>query len=236
MKKTPHLECSNCPNIKKGNSLFNQIENKNLKEVSDTKKCLFFKKGETVFYEGNMPTGIYCVFSGKIKLYRTGSEGKNQIIKIFQKGDVIGYRSILSDQRYILSASTIEDSFICFIPKETLYDLIKTNSNFSMGIIKKISCELGVTSKIITNMAQKSVRERLAELLLILKTQFGITQDNIIRVHLSREEIADTIGCSTETTIRLLSEFKKDKTIDLIGKKIKIIDLNNLFQIANISE
>ena len=96
--------------------------------------------------------------------------------------------------------------------------------------------ELGEANSFITDIAQKSVRERLAEVLIILKNTFKLDNDNILQILLTREELANIIGTATESVIRLLSEFKDDKLIELNGRKIKIINLKGLMKIANYYE
>ena len=122
---------------------------------------------------------------------------------------------------------------VCFIPKGDILDTIKANSQFSLNIMKVISHQLNEANTLISQMAQKPVKERLAETLLNLEEIFGIDNDGCIDVVLTREEIANTIGTATESAIRLLSNLKKDSVIDLINKKIKIADKNAL---KNMSE
>jgi CRP-like cAMP-binding protein len=105
-----------------------------------------------------------------------------------------------------------------------------------MNLMKSACHELGEASKIITNLAQKSITERLAEVLLVLKSNFGLDQQGAIQVVLSREDIANMVGTATETIIRTLSKFDADGIIELDGKKIRLIKSEELAKIAGIED
>jgi CRP-like cAMP-binding protein len=212
----------------------NKLDDKQLQTISDNKTCVVFKKGQIIMHEGNKPNGVYCIQSGKCKTHKLGIEGKEQIIRFAKTGDLLGYRSILSDEPLSASITALEDTKSCFIPKQELFEILEINPQFSMELMKIACHELGEAGKIITNLAQKTVRERLAEMLLILEKTFGITSEGNIDVSLTREEIANLVGTATESTIRLLSEFKEDELIILKGRKIKLINKPKLAKIGNV--
>ena len=136
---------------------------------------------------------------------------------------------------YTASASVIEDATICFIPKKIFFDLLQTNSELSTRMMKLLSNDLKGAEKRITALAQKPVRERMAETILMLKEFYGLdSQKHTIKANLSREDIANIVGTATETAIRVLSEFKSEKMINLTGKKIQIIDADALIRAANV--
>lgn len=204
-----------------------------LEKFSDHKTALFIKKGENLMTEGNAINGLYCIQDGKGKLTKLSTNGKEQIIKFIKGGDILGQRSILSDEPVGLNATALEDMHVCFIPKQDILDTIKDNGQFSLNIMKIISHQLNEANILVSQMAQKPVKERLAETLIHLEEIFGIDNEGCIDVTLTREEIANTIGTATESAIRLLSNLKKDGIINLINKKIKIIDKSSL---KNMSE
>lgn len=194
----------------------------------------FFKKGSIVYHEGSRITGCYCVNKGIIKIYKTGIDGKEQIITFAKKGNIIGFRSVLTGELACTTAKVIEDASLCFIPGESLINLVKRNGNFSMDLMQLACSELGQSNAYITDIAQKTVRERLAEILLQLKENFGLDENNFLLITLTREELANIVGTATESIIRLLSEFKNDGLIELQGRKIKLIGINALKKMANI--
>lgn len=116
MKTFDHIDCSHCD--KRQSSIFCCTHGENLEDLSDSKTCSVYKKGQVVFHEGGHPFGVYCVNKGKIKLSIVGDEGKEQIVRLVRDGDVLGYRSMLVNERYNATATVLEDSQICFIPRE----------------------------------------------------------------------------------------------------------------------
>ncbi|MFL3663088.1 MAG: Crp/Fnr family transcriptional regulator [Flavobacteriales bacterium] len=230
-----HPRCQTCGS--KHMSVFCALSNEQVEEIDNSKGCNFYNKGQVVFHEGNRTNGIYCINKGKVKLFQIGSEGKEQIIRFAKPGDVIGYRALLSEEPLSASASAIEDdTTICFIPRDQIFSMIAQNPNFNFKFLKMLSHELGEAAKIITDLAQKPVKERLAETLLILKDTFDMDEEKNIQVKLSREELANIVGTATESVIRLLSEFKKDKLIAVDGRNIKLLNIPGLTRVANVFE
>lgn len=224
--------CSEC--VLKGDCIFNNLSEDELSMLSLEKNCNSYKRGDIVYHEGNRMPGLFCISQGILKLYKTGIEGKGQIVAFAKKGDIIGYRSVLSNEVACTTAQVIEESILCFIPADVFINLVKTNSKFSLKIMRLACNELGTANKLITDIAQKSVRERLAEILLILKDIFGVDENNILQISLTREEIANLVGTATESVIRLLSEFKSEKIIELNGRRIRILDEKRIIKIGNV--
>ena len=215
-------ECEKCV-VRDLNSL-KTVSADNLKEINHKKTTIHFQKGEVIFSEGNTLRGVYCLHSGKCKMTKLAPNGKEQIVRFIRKGEMVGHRSVISTSVAHLTVTALEDMEVCFIPKQEILDMFKSNSDFSLGITQSIAEDLDEANSSIANMAQKNVRERLAESLLFFEKIFGVDAEGFISVTLTREEIANAIGTATESTIRLLSEFKKEGYIVLSGKKIKIAD------------
>ena len=197
-------------------------------------ECELLKRGSIIYAEGDSARGCYFVYSGVLKVFKTGLEGKEQIIRFAKSGDIIGFRSVISQEPACTSSKVIEDAIVCFIPSHALTKLIQANPEFSLELIKITCKELGQANSYITDIAQKSVRERLAEVLMQLMETFGLAQDNTLQISLTREELANIVGTATESVIRLLSEFKNDKLIEIKGRKIKIIDIRALKKVGGI--
>ena len=115
-----------------------------------------------------------------------------------------------------------------------MISFIKTNSTFALDLIRLACHELGEANSFITDIAQKTVRERLAEVLLFLVNEFGLDNDRYLKISLTREELANIVGTATESVIRLLSEFKADKLVELNGRKIRILNSKGLQKISNV--
>ena len=144
----------------------------------------------------------------------------------------MGQRSLISDEPANLTAVALEDMEVCFIPKSEIMGFFNENNQFSMNVMKTICGDLKEADDHMVSMAQKSVKERLAETLLHLEDTFGKNEDGTLHIQLSREELAGMIGTATESCIRLLSEMNKSGLIGLVGKKIAIIDRNKLKRMA----
>lgn len=232
MKNTPSVpECKDCMTACK--RIFSALSEEELNRLTYDKSCNLYKKGSTIFHEGNRIHHFYCIFSGIVKMYKTGIEGKDQIVAFAKSGDIIGYRSILSKESACTTAKAIEDVVLCAIPAENMFDLIENNTKFSIDLMQMACKELGEANQFLTDIAQKSVRERLAEVLIKLKDLFSVEEDGFLKISLTREELASLVGTATESVIRLLSEFKTDKYIELNGRKIRILNEERLRKISN---
>lgn len=218
---------------------FNLKELKKRLSVSDyenflnSRKFVVVNKGEVIFRDGEMPKGIYLIEKGTAKLCKSGYYGKEQILRFIKKGDILGYRSILCGESFQAKAEAMTTMEMFFIPTEMFLYLLEIDSKISYTILQKIAYELGESSNIITFLAQKSVRERLAEILLILEGKLGVDEQGFIKLSLTREEIANLIGTATESAIRLISEFKNDDLIKVEGRSIKIINREKLRKLGH---
>lgn len=232
-KNNISISCQFCAS--RSSSLFNELHDKDLQVLSQGKTCIKYKKGQTLFYEGTRPMGLFCINSGKVKVFKMSSEGKEQILNLAKPGDFLGYRALISEEFYSASATVIEEAAICYIPKHNFLEILNSNPGFFKKMFKAVCEDLGVMEQKLVTIAQKSVRERLAATLLMLKETYGMEgKDSIlIDIALSREDLANIIGTATETVIRLLSEFKSDQLIALEGKKIKVIDTQGLVKEAD---
>lgn len=224
--------CDNC-SLESG-SIFKYLSSDEVEALNFAKDFRQYKRGDILYQEGNRISGFFCVNNGIIKVFKTGFDGKEQIIRFAKKGDIIAYRSVLSNELACTSAKVIEDCHVCFIPSEILISFIKSNPAYALELLKLACNELGEANSFITDIAQKTVRERLAEVLLFLVNDFGLDNENFLNISLTREELANIVGTATESVIRLLSEFKSDKLIELNGRKIKILNTKVLEKISNV--
>lgn len=206
-----------------------------LAELSHEKKMISYKKGDTIIEEGATPKGIYFLDKGTAKMFKLGFNGKEQILRFTKSGDIIGYRSILSKQPYGASATAMEDTEACFIPEKFFLKVLEFHPKLAFDILRRISEDLGESAQTITFLAQKTVRERLAEVLVLLEKKLGTDKDGFIKISLTREEMANLIGTATESAIRLISEFKTDHLIEVEGRKIKILDHAKLVKLGHVN-
>ncbi len=217
-----------------GFNLFKKLNEEEFNQLNYEKTCSLYKKGTVIYREGSRLTGFYCVTRGIVKILKTGIDGKEQIIRFAKKGEIIAYRSLLSQELACTTAKVIDEAVLCHIPYQTLQFLIKNNWQFSHHMLQIVCRELREANDYITDIAQKTVRERLAEVLLLLMENFELDNQNTLQISLTREELANMVGTATESVIRLLSEFRQDNLIELHGRRIKFLDTPGLKRVANI--
>lgn len=207
------------------NSVLSELNRGEIESLDLHKGCNFYRAGQVLFYEGNYPSGLFCMNKGKVKVYKADEFGKEQIVRLAKDGDVLGYRALLTGGPYSATAEVLEDATICFVPKDAFLGLLKKSSTLSMKIIQLLGQDLAKAEQKELSLSRKPVRERLAETLLMLREYYGCEEDQAtIKGTMSREDLANIVGTAPETVIRLLSEFKHENIIDLIGKKIKILN------------
>lgn len=208
---------------------FNKLTTEELETLSAQMGKNYYKKGQVIFYEGNHPQGLYCIYEGKVKLHKMGEMGKEQIIRFAGGEDVIGYRALLSNEPYSATATAIEDCFVCHVPRSSFFEVLDGSNELSCKMISLLTQDLKSSESKIVNITQKPVRERIAEALLSLHKNFGFEEDGkTLNVVLTRREIGNIAGVTTETTIRTLSDFSKENLLILDGKKIVVNNFDNL--------
>ncbi len=219
-------KCEQCI-IKQFNAL-KSLTKEELVRISGCKTSKFIKKGEVVFDEGESINGVYCVKEGICKLSKLSENGKDQIVKMVVKGQLLGQRSLITDEVSNLQAVALNNMEVCFIPKREIINNLQNNPKFSFDVLKEMAHDLKEADNIIVNMAQKSVRQRLAETLVYIHDSFGVNPDKTLSILLSREDFANIVGTATESAIRVLSQFKKEALISVVGKQIRIENLEGL--------
>lgn len=224
-------KCEQC--IVRELSSLKTLRKDELLKVAECKVSSFIKKGDVIFEEGETINGVFCVKNGVCKMTKLSPNGKDQIVKLVKRGELLGQRSLISDEAANLTAVALEDMEVCFIPKNEILGFFNNNNQFSMQVMKNICGELKDADDLMVNMAQKSVKERLAFTLIYLQETFGTNDDGTLKLQLSREEIASLIGTATESCIRLLSDLNKTGIIILQGKNITIADLPKLRRVSN---
>ncbi len=194
-----------------------------------------FKKGKMIFSEGTYPSGIFYLKTGKVKKFKTDQNGREHIIYICNGGELLGYPALLCEEPYSDSATTLEDAVLEFIPKDAFLKILVQSPILSTRLLKNLSHEFAVLENSIVNFAHKSVRERLALSLLILKEKFRDKNNPnaSVEITLSREDLSNVTGTVVETLVRLLHDFKDEGLIETEGRKIRILDAKKLVKVAN---
>ncbi len=194
-----------------------------------------YKKNEIIHYEGETPTHLMCLLSGKVKIYKDGVGGRSQIIRMIKPVEYFGYRAYFAKQDYVSAAAAFEPSVICLIPMNAIMTLVAQNNSLAMFFIRQLAIDLGVADERTVNLTQKHIRGRLAESLLFLKESYGLEEDgSTLSIYLSREDLANLSNMTTSNAIRTLSQFATERLITIDGRKIKIIEEEKLKKISKI--
>lgn len=195
-----------------------------------------YKRGQTIFTQGHQPRGLYCLYSGKIKIVLISSDGKESISRLVLPGDIFGARTLFSNENYVSSAVALEDSTVNYFEKELIFNLITKYPELAVYFLKILSKGMGNAEAQSQLLVHCNVRERLACLLLKLKESVGVAEGDriVLDVRLTREEMATMIGTTHESLARLVTEFKNEKIIIQEGKSIIIINLEKLKEFANV--
>ena len=224
-------KCDQC--IVRELSSLKALNKEEIIHLSHCKDTYVVKKGETLFQEGDVMNGVFCIKEGTCKLVKMNSGGKDTILKLIKKGQLLGQRSVISEEASDLSAVAIEDMKVCFIPKVELMNFFNENNKFSLEVTKDICQQLKEANDFAANHTHKTVKERLAAVLLHMLELSGTDAEGYLKLQLSREEMASMVGTATESCIRLLSEFKKSGWVDLAGKRIKILQISELQKLSD---
>lgn len=225
--------CENC--LENSNSVFSTLSEKEKEILHENHTISYYKKGEIIYKEGEKPPGLICLSSGKVKIFKEGIGGREQIVRMAKPIGFIGYRALFAEENYIASAVAIEDSTVCIMNKDSIFRIMKGNAELTLRLIKTMATELGFSNSRTVTLTQKHIRGRLAESLLFLNETYGFEEDgSTIKVYLSREDIANLSNMTTSNAIRTLSTFASEKVIALDGRKIKILNLKKLERISEL--
>jgi len=227
------LNCDNC--IDNPKSVFSVLLPEEKELIRNTHKCAFYKKGDIIFKEGDKPTGLISLAEGKVKVFKEGVGGREQIVRMAKPTSFIGYRALFAEENHTATAVAIEDSVVCIVDKDIIYKLLRSNAELSLSIIKSFATELGFSNNRTVTLTQKHIRGRLAESLIFLKDTYGLEEDNqTIKIYLSREDIANLSNMTTSNAIRTLSTFAQEGVIAIDGRKIKILNIAKLDRISDL--
>lgn len=184
-----------------------------------------FKKNESIYSEGELPNQLLCLLQGKVKIFKYGAGGRNQIIRVIKPVEYFGYRASFAGQSFLTAAAAFEFSIVGMIPMSIITKLVCENHQLAWFFIRQLSIDLGIADERTVNLTQKHIRGRLAEAILFLKDNYGMEEDGAtLSIYLSREDMANLSNMTTANAIRTLSNFSSEKIISTDGRKIKILN------------
>lgn len=192
-----------------------------------------YKKNDLIYHEGEIPSKLLCLLSGKVKIYKEGVGGRSQIMRVLNAVAYFGYRASFSGDAYITAAAAFEPSIIVQIPLEIIQEMIMENTQLGWFFIRKLAKALGTSDERTVNLTQKHIRGRLAESILFLKDNYGVEDDGCtLCIHPTREDVANLSNMTTNNAIRTLSLFAHEQLIAIDGRRIKILNQEELEKIS----
>ncbi|OFX23650.1 MAG: hypothetical protein A2041_11630 [Bacteroidetes bacterium GWA2_31_9b] len=226
------VKINNCKDCIYRSWAFKNLSDNELFLLNSKKTEKYFRKGENICLEGDQVTSFLYLQTGLVKLYKTESNNREHIISIANQKDFIGLLSIFSNKVQVYSITAIEDSIVCLVDLEIIKNLIKTNGVFAIDFFEKISKVADSVIKTRVDINTRQLRGRIAYILMQFSKQ--IYNSSKFNLPISRKEVAELIDMSTENVIRVLSEFRKDKIIQIEGKNIEILDMKRLEKIYDL--
>jgi CRP/FNR family transcriptional regulator, polysaccharide utilization system transcription regulator len=227
----PHIELC----LEGSASILRILNQKDKESIANHTSVVRIDKGEYIFHEGDKTKGLICLTAGKVKIFKEGVGGRDQILKMVQQQGLIGHQALFTEGPWIISAAAIEDSVICIMEKNTLLNIIKKNGAISLKFLRLLTEELVYSNNRTVSLSQKHVRGRLAESLIVLRNTYGYESDGkTLSVSLSREDIAHLSNMTTSNAIRTLSSLAAERIIKIKGKKIGILDSPMLEHISEL--
>ena len=223
-------KCS-CEKCQLKTLFFTHVTLEELTDICEIKKEKNYSKGEIITQEGDIINEFLYLKEGLVKLSKTTIEGKDQIISFSKPFDFVSLLSVFSSEIYKYSVSAVDDSVVCILDLNVVKNHARKNALFTMDLMTRVS---EATDKIVLDnleIKRKHLKGRVAHVLLYFADY--IYGKDEFELPISRREIAEYIGMTTENVIRTLSEFRKDKIIKIFGKDILIVDKKRL---ENISE
>ncbi|MBI1911929.1 MAG: Crp/Fnr family transcriptional regulator [Deltaproteobacteria bacterium] len=222
--------CGLCNCHIKENTLFTGLNEAQLEAFKDVVVISSYRKRELIFMEGDDCTGLYIIRTGRVKVVRSSSTGKEQIINILNPGDLLGFEVFYNGKIYKNTAVSMEDCELCYIEKHAFFKILEKEPHISKKLILSLGRELNHAYERIGNLGLLNAREKLAHLLYTLANEYGVKEDGGVKLNLtlSRLEIAELLGITQETSIRLLKNFKEEGILEIKRKEIIIKSLAKL--------
>lgn len=193
-----------------------------------------YTRGNTLFYQGNEPYGLFFLCSGRVKLVRAEREGRRQIVRIVSGPDFVGERALIARQPYAATAEVMEDARVCVIDAARFHKLWLERPEFVRAMARHLALKLGASDEGRAEIALHTIRERLAKHI-IQYADAALKPGEAIVFAESRQELAELLGTSPEVVSRTLKELSKGKLIALEGQKVRVLAAPRLRLLAGVT-
>ncbi len=237
MTKVSGYECEVCR--AKGECFFSDLKDQSLEEFRDARITNVYKKRQVIFYEGHRPHGVFLVCSGRVKVYKSDHKGHQLTVRVAAPGDILGYRALMAGEAYSATAEALDDSSLAYIDEARFKAVLARHQVLALRMLTQLARDVRGAEDKARDMAMKSSRERLAELLLMLKaTRLPAAKPErngaVLKIPYTRQDLAELAGLAQETVIRLLTELEEQKVISLNGRQLTILNEGALSKQAGV--
>jgi len=204
--------------------------------LSSNGKQQTYQKNDLIFRQEHYATGTYLILKGKVKKFKLDQDKKAHIIFVANSGQLIGYHGLYTGERYVDSAIALEETTVSYIPRQAFFAALDHSPAISRKLLAIMAHEFEILTNGLSLLSRKTVRERLALQLLIMQEKYreNSEEGQQIQINLSREDLSSIVGTARENIVRILTEFKKERTLFTRGRKIIITDTEKLIKIANV--
>ena len=219
--------------LDKISDMLNTLTDEQREVLTEHISVVRYKKNDIIYKEGDLPTNLLCLVSGKVKIYKDGVGGRPQIMRVLGETEYFAYRAYMADEPFITAAAAFEPCVVLKVPLGIIVKIIQENARLAWFFIQKLAHDLGQSDERTVNLTQKHIRGRLAESLIFLKDSYGLEEDgSTLSIYMSREDLANLSNMTTSNAIRTLSGFVTDKLITVDGRKISILNESELRKIS----
>ncbi|MFO7616442.1 MAG: Crp/Fnr family transcriptional regulator [Bacteroidales bacterium] len=225
--------CRTC--LETPGSVFQDLTHPEKEKLAQAHSARHFRKGDIIYREGEKPAGVLCLARGKVKIFKEGITGREQIIRLARPVGFIGYRAFFADENYKATAVALEDSLVCLFSRDEVLNAVKNRPELTLRILKTLAGELGISNARTVNLTQKHIRGRLAESLLFLMNTYGLEDDGLtIKAYLSRDDLASLSNMTASNAIRTLSQFGEEKIVATDGRRVMVLNRAKLEHLSEI--
>lgn len=217
------------------NPVWDVLTDEQKEDIAYHSEAIHYQKNDLIHSEGDEPTHIMMLVSGKVRIYKEGIGQRQQIIRLLKPYDFFGYRACIAGDRYTSCASAFEPCTVYHIERDFFMRLLRENNLFCYQVLTLMATDLGLSELQTVNLTQKHIRGRLAESLISLKENYGLDEDEVtIAMYMSREDLANMSNMTTSNAIRTLSQFASEGLISIDGRKIKLLNEDELKKISRL--
>lgn len=210
-------------------SLFRGLPETQLAELANILVDQAFERSHTIFMEGDEAAGFYVVISGRVKIFKLSSDGKEQILHIYGTGNIFGEVPMFAGGKFPANAVTLEKSRLFFFPRSSFLELIKRDPSLAMNMLAELSKKLRHLTNLVEELSLKEVPGRLAAYLLLLYDKAGRPE---IDLDITKSQLAGLLGTIPETLSRILGRMISHEIIQVSGRAIKILNPQALKDLA----